>query len=116
MKAHEAGMHFVQLANAWYSEVIEGQELGHGESDQSIEDWTVDFQRYLADALRGRKGVDPEHPIFKITLADALIPSPGVTLSDEEAGVTRCAGGCGAAVFSDSLLCPACNATSKEEL
>lgn len=64
MKAMEAGMHFIQLASAWVSEVQEMQAT-HGEIPEScIEDFSVDFQRYIADALRGRVGVDPSHAIF----------------------------------------------------
>ena len=65
MKVEAAAMHFIQLVSAWSSETAEGQELGSIEMDKSIEDWTMDFQGYISDALRGRADVDCNHPVFR---------------------------------------------------
>ena len=60
MDVKAAAMHFIQLVSAY---VAECEEMGE-QIDQSIEDWTQDFQAYLEVSLRGRRGVDPNHPIF----------------------------------------------------
>lgn len=53
-------MHFISLASAWASELSEPVA-----ADLSIEDYTVDFQDYIASALRGRQDVNPEHSVFR---------------------------------------------------
>lgn len=59
MNFQEAKKHFVKMASYWAEEMEEGDH-----QPASLEDLTADFQQYLADGLRGRSDVDPNHPVF----------------------------------------------------
>jgi len=68
MDVKTAAMHFIQLASAYVSEAQDMDEV----IDQSLEDWTQDFQSYLEVSLRGRRDVDPNHPIFRNEMISLL--------------------------------------------